>query len=81
MAIVNTHEAKTNLSRLLDEVQEGEEVIIARGKPMARLVPYREKSPIRRPGCLKGKIWVADDFDAPLPGEILNAFEAGAERG
>ena len=79
MVVVNTHEAKTNLSRLLDEVQEGAEVIIARGnKPLARLVPYREKSPIRRPGYLKGKIRVADDFDAPLPDEVLDAFEAGA---
>ena len=78
MAVVNTHDAKTNLSRLLDEIQEGEEVVIARGnKPMARLVPYRAKSPVRRPGYLKGKIRVADDFDAPLPDEVLEAFEAG----
>jgi prevent-host-death family protein len=82
MAVVNTHEAKTNLSRLLDEVQEGAEVVITRGnKPLARLVPYIEKSHVRRPGYLKGKIRVADDFDAPLPGEVLDAFEAGAERG
>ena len=67
MAIVNTHEAKTNLSRLIDEVQQGEEIVIARGnKPMARLVSYIEKKPVRRPGYLKGKIRVADDFDAPL---------------
>ena len=56
MAVVNTHEAKTNLSRLIDEVQEGEEVVIARGnKPMARLVPYNTKRPVRIPGYLKGK--------------------------
>lgn len=79
MAVVTTHEAKTNLSRLLDEVQEGEEVVIARGnKPMARLVPYRAKRPVRKPGYLKGKIAVADDFDAPLPDDILAAFESGA---
>jgi prevent-host-death family protein len=79
MGVVNTHEAKTNLSRLLDEVQDGEEVVIARGnKPMARLVPYSAKSTARSPGYLKGKIRVADDFDAPLPDDLLNAFEAGA---
>lgn len=79
MAVVNTHEAKTNLSRLLDEIQEGEEVVIARwNKPMARLVPYSAKRPVRRPGYLKGKIRVADDFDAPLPDDVLDAFEAGA---
>jgi prevent-host-death family protein len=50
MAVVNTHEAKTNLSRLLDEVQEGKEVIIARGnKPIARLVPYNTKRPSASP--------------------------------
>ncbi len=79
MAVVNTHEAKTNLSRLLDEVQEGEEVVIARGnRPMARLVPYSTKRPTRRPGYLKGKITVADDFDAPLPDDVIDDFEAGA---
>jgi prevent-host-death family protein len=79
MAVVNTHEAKTNLSRLIDEVQEGEEVVIARGnKPMARLVPFSTKKPVRTPGYLKGKIRVADDFDAPLPDDVIEAFEAGA---
>ena len=79
MAVVNTHEAKTNLSRLLNNVQKGEEVVIARGnKPIARLVPFGAKKPIRKPGYLKGKIRVADDFDAPLPDEVLNAFEADA---
>ncbi len=79
MAVVNTHEAKTNLSRLLDEVQEGEEVVIARGnRPMARLVPYSAKRPTRRPGYLKGKIRVADDFDAPLPDDVIDDFETGA---
>jgi len=79
MAVVSTHDAKTNLSRLLDEVQEGEEVIIARGnKPMARLIPFSRKKTVRKPGYLKGKISVADDFDAPLPDDILDSFEAGA---
>jgi prevent-host-death family protein len=79
MVIVNTHEAKTNLSRLLDEVQEGEDIVIARGnKPLARLVPYSGGKAARKPGWLKGKIRVADDFDAPLPDEVIDSFEAGA---
>ena len=79
MTVVNTHEAKTNLSRFLDVVQEGEEVVIARGnKPMARLVPFKAKRPDRKPGYLRGEIRIADDFDAPLPDELLNAFETGA---
>ena len=79
MTVVNTHEAKTNLSRLLDEVAKGQEIIIARAnRPVARLIPYREAAPRRRPGLLKGKMRVADDFDAPLPDEIVRAFEGGA---
>lgn len=79
MAVFKTHEAKTNLSRLLDEVQEGAEVIIAKGnRPMARLIPFSAKKSIRKPGYLQGKIRVAADFDAPLPDDILNSFESGA---
>jgi prevent-host-death family protein len=79
MTVVNTHEAKTNLSRLLDDVAKGEEIIIARAnRPVARLVPYSEAAPRRRPGLLKGKMRVADDFDAPFPDEIIRAFEGGA---
>ena len=76
MGTVNTHEAKTNLSRLIDEVQKGAEVVIARAnRPVARLVPIREKPSPRRPGYLKGKVRVAADFDAPLPPDVLHAFE------
>jgi len=76
MHMVKIHEAKTHLSRLVEDVQAGEEVIISRGvKPVARLVPYLLKSvEIRKPGYLKGKIRIADDFDAPLPEEILDSF-------
>jgi len=75
MTMVSTHEAKTHLSRLLDEIQEGESVIIARGnKPVARLVPYDGKRARRTPGTLKGKIRVHDDFDSPLPEEIMASF-------
>lgn len=76
MGVVNTHEAKTNLSRLIDEVQRGAEIVIARAnRPVARLVPIREKSSTRKPGCLKGKVRVAADFDAPLPLDVIDAFE------
>ena len=75
--IVNVHEAKTHLSRLLAQVAKGKEVIIARaGKPVARLVP------IERPGTVadafdlyKGQVWIAPDFDAPLPEDVLADFE------
>lgn len=75
MSAVNIHEAKTHLSRLIDQAMAGEEVIIARyGKPLVKLVPIAGK-PKRRLGLLAGKIRVPDDFDAPLPDEILAAFE------
>lgn len=73
---VNIYEAKTQLSKLVDKAAEGEDTIIARnGKPVARLTSLKNNKPILRPGSLKGKIWIADDFDAPLPEEILAAFE------
>ena len=72
---VNVHEAKTQLSRLLAEVGSGTEVIIARaGKPVARLVSVRDVVRRRTPGRDKDKIWIADDFDAPLPVEVLDEF-------
>ena len=76
---VNVFEAKTQLSKLLERVERGEEVIIARaGKPVARLTGLRaepEKRKIRF-GALKGKIWIADDFDDPLPDDFLITPEA-----
>ncbi len=73
MAVVNIHEAKTHLSRLLERVARGEEIVIARsGRPVARLVPICPDR--RRPGRLKGKLRLADDFDAPLPEELAAAF-------
>jgi prevent-host-death family protein len=76
MHIVNIHEAKTNFSKLIEAVDQGEEIIIAKaGKPAARLVPVQSKGGVRRPGALKGKIRVADDFNAPLPDDIQAAFE------
>jgi prevent-host-death family protein len=79
MTVVSTHEAKTHLSRLLDEIQNGEDIIIARGsRPVARLVPYHGKEVERRPGYLKGRIRVHEDFDAPLPDDLMASFEGGA---
>jgi len=73
--VVNIHEAKTHLSRLLERVQAGEEVTIAKaGRPIARLVPIA--APGKRPlGLDRGQVWIADDFDAPLPDDILADFE------
>ena len=73
---VNVHEAKTQLSRLLLRVGLGEEVIIARaGKPVARLVAITEMPLRRTPGSAQGQVWIAPDFNAPLPPDILDAFE------
>ena len=73
--VVNMHEAKTHLSRLVERVEAGEEIVIGRsGKPVAKLVPYVDARPARRPGALKGKIWIADDFDDDLPNDVLESF-------
>ena len=75
---VNIFQAKTQLSKLIEKVERGEDVIIARaGKPVARLTRLAPEKPKIRFGGLKGKIWIADDFDAPLPDEILADFEDG----
>jgi prevent-host-death family protein len=76
MAEVNIHEAKTHLSRLLLRVAGGEEIVIARaGKPVARLVPVEPK-PQRVIGQDDGLFEVPDDFDAPLPDEVLALFQS-----
>ncbi len=76
MLTVNMHEAKSQLSALVEAVNAGEEVVIARaGKPVARLVPYRAQAEPRRPGGWEGRIWIADDFDAPLPEDLQRLFE------
>ncbi len=75
--VSNLYEAKTNLSQLVDRAAAGEEIIIAKnGVPLARLVPL-ETSPVRRtPGGWEGGVRIADDFDAPLPPDLLAAFGA-----
>jgi prevent-host-death family protein len=80
MKRVNTHEAKTQLSRLLRRVAAGEEITIAnRGVPVARLVPVPPKKAQRVLGIFRGEFTVPDDFDSPLPEALLEAFE-GAKR-
>ena len=72
---VNMHEAKTHLSRLVERVEAGEEIVVNRaGKPVARLVAVRPATVSRTPGALRGRIQISDDFDAPLPGGIAAAF-------
>jgi prevent-host-death family protein len=74
MSVVNIHEAKTHLSRLIERVSSGEEIVIAKaGRPVARLVPYDESEEPRKPGAWEGRVWIADDFDE-LPPDILAAF-------
>ena len=75
MATVNIHEAKTHLSRLLERVGTGEEIVIARaGKPVARLVPYIDNPGPRVHGQWAGKVWIGPDFD-DTPQDVIDAFE------
>jgi len=70
---INLYDAKTQLSSLVEEAAAGAEIIIAKaGKPRARLVPMRQA--VRRPGRAAGKVWMAADFEAPLPEAVLRAF-------
>jgi prevent-host-death family protein len=77
MSTVNIHAAKTHLSRLVEEAAAGGEVIIAKaGKPLVMLVPMTPVSPAkRRLGALAGRARIPADFDAPLPDDVLDAFE------
>ena len=79
-AQINIHEAKTHLSKLLQRVVAGEEIVIAKaGKPMAKIVPIEQQKAPRKPGSAKGQVWMASDFNAPLPAEILDAFEGHSQ--
>lgn len=74
MKTINVYAAKTHLSHLIDEAAAGEEIIIARaGKPVAKIIGLGK--PKRKLGLLKGQWTVPDDFDAPLPEEVLKSFE------
>jgi len=73
---VNIHEAKTHLSRLIERVETGEEVVIARaGRPVARLVPFRARTSRRVPGLWRGQVRMSPDFDQ-TDASILDAFES-----
>ena len=81
MSKVNVHEAKTRFSRLLRRVAAGEEITIAnRGVPVARLVPVPAEEGTRKLGYFRGQMSIPDDFDAPLPDDILEAFEGKSRR-
>jgi prevent-host-death family protein len=74
--VYNVHEAKTHLSHLLERVAAGEEVIIAKaGVPVARLVPVVLPSEGRQLGTEKGRLVIGEDFDSPLPDDVLSLFE------
>ena len=75
MKIVNVHEAKTHLSRLLEEVEAGQDVVIARsGRPVARLTALLPARTPRRLGALAGLYTVPEDWDAPLPADVIARF-------
>jgi prevent-host-death family protein len=76
MTTLNIHAAKTHLSRLIEDVAEGEEIVIAKaGRPVARLVPIGKAPGKRKLGILKGRLRVPGNFDAPLPDDVIAAFE------
>ena len=78
--LVNIHEAKTHFSKFIEQALKGEEVIIAKGgTPLIRLIPYSEEPQIRRGGQFNGLIQIAEDFDAPLPEDILKQFYGDEE--
>jgi prevent-host-death family protein len=73
--LVNIHEAKTHFSKFINQALKGEEIVIAKdGKPLIRLVPYTEETEVRKGGQFKGLIQISEDFDSPLPEEILKQF-------
>ncbi len=75
---VNIHEAKTHLSRLVEEAAGGDEVIIARaGRPVARLVPLARKPKPKKLGLLRGQFRVPANFNGPLPQGVVESFENG----
>jgi prevent-host-death family protein len=79
MTTVNIHNAKTNLSKLVERAAGGEQIIIAKaGKPVAKLIAYHEDKSPRKPGFWKGRVSIADDFDR-LPAAVRKAFAGEAK--
>ena len=79
---MSLYEAKTHLSELVEQAAQGREIIVTKsGKPKARLVPLapQDTKHLRIPGRGKGRVWIAPDFDAPLPPEILRLFTGESE--
>ena len=73
MDTFNIHAAKTQFSRLIDRVEAGEEILVARaGKPVAKIVPIPPEQPPRKLGLMKGTFWISPDFDDPLPDEMFD---------
>ena len=80
MRKVEISQAKTHLSRLVEEAAAGEEIVIVKhNRPVARLVALQPSTRSRRPGGWEGKVWMADDFDAPLPKELEDAFHGNSD--
>jgi prevent-host-death family protein len=78
--IIKLYDAKTHLSDLVERAAQGEEFIIAKGdEPKARLIPVARHARQRVPGAWEGRVWISEDFDAPLPPEISAAFEGKNE--
>lgn len=78
MQITNIYQAKTQLSRLIEQVQMGKEIIIAKaGKPVAKLVQFQKPLSLRKSGLWKGKVWISDDFDQE--DEEINQLFYGAK--
>lgn len=77
---VNLYEAKTHLSKLVDEASGGAEIIIAKaGTARARLMPLEKRRQDRKPGGWEGRVWIADDFDDELPADVLAGFLGEAD--
>lgn len=78
--LIKLYDAKTHLSDLVERASQGEEFIIAKGdEPKARLIPITKRALRRSPGGWEGRIWMSDDFDAPLPRDVAGAFEGKDE--
>lgn len=74
--VYNLYQAKSSLSRLVDRAAAGEEIVIAKaGSPRAKLVPLKTRTEARKPGGWEGRVFISDDFDAPLPEDLQAAFE------
>jgi len=73
--IYNMHEAKTQFSKLVEKARLGEEVIVAKaGKPIVKLIAVAPDNLLRKPGSARGMFSLSDDFDAPLPDDVLDEF-------